>query len=53
MECKRDRKQLVGFEALTTVVMKNFIFWDKYRIVRRKSRDVSEEHVAFIFRVEE
>jgi hypothetical protein len=45
--------QLVGFEVLTAVVMKSSIFWDKHRIMRRKSRYVSEEHAAFIFRVVE
>jgi hypothetical protein len=43
----------LGFEALTAVVMKSSIFWDITPCTLLKSIDISEEHVAFIFRVEE
>jgi hypothetical protein len=33
--------------------MKSHIFWDIRRIVRWKPTDVSEEHIAFIFRFKE
>jgi hypothetical protein len=33
--------------------MKSVIFWDMRHAVRRVSTDVSEEHIASIFRVEE
>jgi hypothetical protein len=35
-----------GFEVLTTVFMKSPVLWDM-------STDVSEEHIASIFRVDE
>jgi hypothetical protein len=40
----------IDFEVLTAVVMKNSVILD---IRPCSSSDVSEEHVAFIFRVEE
>jgi hypothetical protein len=42
----------VGCEVLTAVVMKNTIFWDTMPC-STLSTDVSEEHIASIFRVEE
>jgi hypothetical protein len=48
-----NKVKYVGFEVLTAVVTKSNIFWDISRIVRCKSTDVSEEHIASIFRVEE
>jgi hypothetical protein len=41
----------IGFEVLTAVVMKSTIFWD-ITVIRWVSTDVSEEHIASIFRVE-
>jgi hypothetical protein len=42
-----------GFEVLTVVVIKSTIFWDITQCSPLKSTDVSEEHIASIFRVEE
>jgi hypothetical protein len=42
----------VGFEVLTVVVVKSTIFWDITPCSPLKI-NVLEEHVAFIFRVEE
>jgi hypothetical protein len=41
----------IGFEVLTAVGMKSTTFWDTGRVVRLKSTDVSDEHIASIFRV--
>jgi hypothetical protein len=43
----------VDFECLTEVVMKSSILFDITLCSPLKSNDVSEEHVASIFRVEE
>jgi hypothetical protein len=43
---------LVGFEVLSAVVMKSAIFWDITPCSPLKVRDVPEEHIASIFRVE-
>jgi hypothetical protein len=43
----------LGFEVLTAVVMKSTTFRIWRRVVRRKSTDDSEEHVASIFRFKE
>jgi hypothetical protein len=43
----------VGFEVSIAVVMKIYIFWDLVLCFRWKSIEVSEEHIASIFRVEE
>jgi hypothetical protein len=51
--CTYLLKANVGFEVLTAVVMRSSVFWDITPRSRWKSTDVSEEHVAFIFRVEE
>jgi hypothetical protein len=47
--------QHVGFEVLTAVVTKSTIFWDitPCSVVRWKSTNVSEEHIASILKVEE
>jgi hypothetical protein len=45
-----DNTQLVGFEVLTAVVVKTTIFWD-ITPCSLLSTDVSEEHIASIFRV--
>jgi hypothetical protein len=42
----------VGFEVLTAVVMKSFVFWDKTPCSPLKVK-VSKEHVASIFMTEE
>jgi hypothetical protein len=42
-------KYYIGFEVLTTAVMKNSIFWEYRHTVRWRSTDVSEEHLASIF----
>jgi hypothetical protein len=49
----RNRKIVhdVGFEVLTTVVTNTSVFWDIMQCSQLKSYDVSEEHVASIFRV--
>jgi hypothetical protein len=41
------------FEVFTAVVMKSFIFWNMTPCRPLSLTDVSEEHVASIFRVEE
>jgi hypothetical protein len=41
----------VEFEVFTTVVMKSIIFWDMTPC-NQLSTDVSEEHIASIFRAE-
>jgi hypothetical protein len=41
------------FEVLTAVVMKSSDFGIRLRVVRWKTTNVSEKHVASIFRVEE
>jgi hypothetical protein len=43
---------VVEFDVLTAVVMKSSVFWDirPYSLLKA---DVSEEHVASIFRVKE
>jgi hypothetical protein len=44
----------VGFEDLTAVVMKSSTFWDiRPRVVCLMSTDLSEKHVASMFRVDE
>jgi hypothetical protein len=43
---------LVGFEVFTAVVMKSINFWD-ITPCSPLSVNISEEHVASIFRVEE
>jgi hypothetical protein len=43
----------LGFEVLIVVAVKSSTFCDIMHVVLRKSTDVSEEHVASIFRVEE
>jgi hypothetical protein len=48
---KRDK--VVGSEVLTAVVMKSTIFWDITPCSPLLSTDVSEEHIASIFRAEE
>jgi hypothetical protein len=42
-----------GSQVLTAVVVKCSIFWDIISVVHWKSTDVSDEHVASVFRVEE
>jgi hypothetical protein len=42
----------VGFEVLTEVVLKSIIFWDIMPCSPLRVNDVSEEHIASIFRVE-
>jgi hypothetical protein len=49
----QTKRYHVGFEVLTVVVMKSTIFWDIMPCSPLKSTDVSEEHIASIFRVEE
>jgi hypothetical protein len=49
----RDTFLIVGFEVRTADIMKCSIFWDITALVRWKSTDVSEEHIASIIRVEE
>jgi hypothetical protein len=46
-------RNIVGFEVLTVVVMKSSISSDIKPVVHSKSADISEEHVASIFRIEE
>jgi hypothetical protein len=41
----------MGFEVFTAVVMKSINFWD-IKPCSLLSTDVSEEHIASIFRVE-
>jgi hypothetical protein len=41
----------VAFEVLTAVTMKSPVSWDV--TVRKETTDVSKEHTAFIFMVEE
>jgi hypothetical protein len=43
----------VGFEVFTSVVMKSIIFWDMTPCSPLSLTDVSEEHIASIFTVEE
>jgi hypothetical protein len=43
----------VGPEVITEVVTKSSIFWDITPLVRCKSINVSEGHIASTFRVEE
>jgi hypothetical protein len=43
----------VGFEVLTPVVMKSYIFRDITPCSQLKVTDISEEHIASIFMVEE
>jgi hypothetical protein len=45
-----NKESNVGFEVFTAVVTKSTIFWD---ITPCSPSDVSEEHIASIFRVEE
>jgi hypothetical protein len=40
----------MGIEVPTAVVMESPIFWDIMPVLHLKSTDVSEEHVAYIFR---
>jgi hypothetical protein len=44
---------IIGFEVLTAVVLKNSVLWDISPCSPFKITEVSEKHVAFIFRVEE
>jgi hypothetical protein len=46
------RQKLLGFEVLSVLVMKNSIFWDITPYSPSKV-NVSEEHVTYIFGVEE
>jgi hypothetical protein len=48
-----NNSNFVGFKVLTSVVTKSSIFWDIAPCSPLKSTDVSEEHVASIFRFEE
>jgi hypothetical protein len=50
---KAGNKQTGGFEVLTAVVMRSSVFWDITPCSPLKATDVSEEHVASIFRVED
>jgi hypothetical protein len=43
----------VGFEVHTAVVMKSSAFWDISPCSPLKATDLSEEHVASIFKIEE
>jgi hypothetical protein len=43
----------IGFEVLTTVVMKNSVFWDVTVRSPLNPTVVSEENAASVFRVEE
>jgi hypothetical protein len=51
----QELKQIyvVGFEVLTAVAMRNFIFWDIMPCSLLQSTDILEEHVGSISRVEE
>jgi hypothetical protein len=49
----QDKEQSIGFEDLTAMVRKSFVFWDIIACSPLKVTDVSEEHVTSIFRVEE
>jgi hypothetical protein len=51
--CANTSNYCEGFEVLTAVAMKSPIFGIKRRVVRCKSSDLSKEHVASIFEVEE
>jgi hypothetical protein len=42
----------VGFEVLTAVVMQITLFWDIMPCSPLKVTNVSEEHIASIFRIE-
>jgi hypothetical protein len=44
---------VIGFEVLTTMLMKGTVFWDITLVTSWKWTDVSEEHNACIYRVEE
>jgi hypothetical protein len=44
---------IVGSEVLTAVIRKGSISWDITPCGQMKVNDVSEEHVAAIFRIEE
>jgi hypothetical protein len=48
-----DIKAILVFEVFTAVVMKSIIFWDMTPCSPLSLTDVSEEHIASIFRVEE
>jgi hypothetical protein len=50
--CLKNRLKFVGFEVLTAVVMMSTVFCD-ITSCSPISTDVSEEHIASIFRVEE
>jgi hypothetical protein len=52
VECSKSLLEDVGFEALTTVVMKRCVFWGVKHCTPTKS-EVSEERIAPIFKVEE
>jgi hypothetical protein len=43
---------IVGFEVLTAMVVKSCIFWYTTSYSPLKVSDVSEDHVASIFRIE-
>jgi hypothetical protein len=43
----------IGFEVLTTVIMRTTIFWNMTPCSPLKSIDFSKEHIASIFRIEE
>jgi hypothetical protein len=42
-----------GFEVLTAFVVKSYIFWDITPCSPLKTTEVSEEHAASNFRIEE
>jgi hypothetical protein len=48
---KRQVKDVV-FDILKAVAMKRSITWDKPCVVRKKSIEVSEKHIASITRIE-
>jgi hypothetical protein len=50
---KHSNISFVGFQVYTAVAMKNFVFCDTTPCSPVKSTDVSEEHIASIFRIEE
>jgi hypothetical protein len=52
MSKTKEGRYYVGIEVLTAVVTKSIIFWDITPRSPLSVTDVSEEHIASIFRVE-
>jgi hypothetical protein len=46
------KENCVGFEVLTSVVMKSSVSWDTTRCSLLKFNQILKEHVASVFRVE-